>query len=313
MRNVIAATLSLLTALTALAAAGEDTSTRVAKQALKDNQDAIVWVSAVAKSHMAGQGAMMGNKQEHKIEIQGTVIDPSGLTVVSASMLDPMSLLSLFMEQMGDQNADQMNFAVKSDIANIKLHLADGKEIPAQLVLTDPDLDLSFLLPEKKEGQELPKFTHVKLEAAAKPQILDEIISIGRLGKSLDRQPWVVITRISATVSKPRAFYLLSNIDQNALGTPVFAMDAKPVGILILRKSPGASGAMGMMSMAASQIIAPVILPAADILEIAAQAIKKAPTAGAQSAPADQPATDQPAPADKPENRPAGKTENSNP
>ncbi|MBI2438075.1 MAG: trypsin-like peptidase domain-containing protein [Lentisphaerae bacterium] len=297
MRKSIGAALAFSTVLIMLAGAAENNANLTAKQTLKDNQSAVVWVSAVNKIQISGKGAMMMPSEELKVETLGTVIDPSGLTVVAASMLDKASgFLGDMLQQMSARGADNAKFDAKSDISNIKIRMADGQEIPAKIALTDPDLDLSFLMPEKTEGKPLPPFAFINPNSQTKPQLLDEILIIGRKGKHLDRQPSMIISRIASIVTKPRPCYVPS--EPGPSGIPVFTLDAKLLGIMGLRKNKAdaqSGGMLGMMSMDENSMPAPVIIPAAEILEAAGQALKKTAAADATGAVGGQPAQ-----ADKP-------------
>lgn len=245
------------------ALADEAAEAQTAKEILKKHQDAVIWVSAVLKTQMTGMGVQFGHGQEKKVEALGTIIDPSGLTVVSYSMLDMMSMFAVSMD------GEQKEIGSKSQFSDVKMRLADGTEIPAKLVLRDPDLDLAFLFPEKKEGEKLPIFSSIKLETAPKAEVLDKLITLARLGKALDCQPLVAVSRISAVVKKPRTFYVIS--EMTGLGTPVFTLNGKVLGISLMRKAPKSAGMAAMMAGG----ISPVILPAEDVTEIAQQALKK--------------------------------------
>jgi len=246
------------------APAGQGAEIERARQILKQHQDAVIWVSAVLK--MSGFG---GRTQEQKAEAVGTVIDPSGLTVVSLSMLDPMSLVMGLASSMGEG----LDLNLKTQFSDVKMRLPDGTEIPATLVLKDPDLDLAFLLPEKKEGTALPKFTSIKLDGKPKAQVLDRIVMLSRHGKTLDRQPSVNLTRVSAVIRKPRTFYVVgaSPMLGGGLGTPAFTVGGEVLGISLMRKGPRTGGMSSLFSGGMSA----VILPAEDVREAAQQALKK--------------------------------------
>jgi hypothetical protein len=93
--------------------------------------------------------------------------------------------------------------------------------------------------------------------------LLDDVIVLGRLGKDLNREPVVMTHEVISLVSKPRTF---AKIGVQSLGLPVFNKDGKFLGVGINRFS-----AKGDSD---SQNIVPtnVVLPAADLLESAAQA-----------------------------------------
>lgn len=253
----------LLTAalLTAVVPAGRAADEGDALKVLETHADNVVGVSAVLKIQMSGMGA--SRAQEQKIEGLGTVIDPSGLTVVSYSAIDPTSMMRNLQVMVGGQ---RQKLDAKTDFSDVKIRLADGTERPAKLVLKDPELDLAFIQPEAVEGAD--PYSYVDLKQAGKASLMDTVVSLGRLGKNLDRSSTIELHRIGAEVQKPRKFYVVSNAP--GLGLPVFLLDGKVLGICLLRSQDASSGAsLGQGGMQ-------VILPAEDVLEIAAQALEEA-------------------------------------
>ncbi len=239
-----------------------------ARKLYETHQDSVVFVSAVAKMEISARGKTAN--RELKREAIGTIIDASGLTVLSYSNLDPSGALS-------------SQFSVKAEFADVKIRLADGTEVPAKIVLKDTDLDLAFVMPDADSDEaEDVEFKPLDLGNNVQPKILDEVISLGRLGNNLSRQPVVFIGRIAAIVKKPRDFYLTTRA---AMGGPLFSSDGKLIGIAVRRITNGRpSGTI-------------VVLPAGDIQEVAAQALDKT-----KPEPATQPATQPaslPAPKDK--------------
>ena len=297
MRRRISPYLTMAIAVVAVfssVAPAEEEPVAAAREVFAREQKSVVWVSAVMKMRAGGGlGAMMG-RQEQKVESVGTVIDESGLTVLSYSVLDPSALLNAAMQNAGGGVAEGENkIEFKTELSGVKIRMADGTEVPAKLVLRDDDLDLAFVMPT----QPGKKFPHLNLTAAGNaPEVkpLDLLIVLWRLGQSLDRQPAVAISRVSAVVSKPRTFYLCSGVE--SLGTPAFTADGKPLGIVVMRKQGLDAGSGNFMSMMSSGGISPIIVPAADVAEVAQQALAKKDTPPA----ADAPPTDPPAVHDAP-------------
>jgi hypothetical protein len=129
---------------------------------------------------------------------------------------------------------------------------------------------LAFVMPEKPLKDKLPA---VKLDKAPDAKALDDVICLGRLGQSLDRQPTVALAKLSAVVRKPRTFY--TSIGFGSPGIPVFCADGKLLGIHLLRQGTTLGDGAGLLSLAASGGIATVVLPAEDVDEIAKQALAK--------------------------------------
>lgn len=249
-----------------LAGAADEKTTATAKQVLNNHKDCVVWVEAVAKMQMTGMGAEMGHGQEQKVEAHGVVVDPSGLAVVALSQIDQGQMMAGF-------QVNGQEIKVKTDFSDVKIRLADGTEVPAKIVMKDSDLDLAFVMPDKTdEKTKAAKFAPLDLAKSGKAAILDDIIVLSRLGKSLDNQPAVFLGNVSAVVNKPRTFYFAMVL---SFGSPVFTADGKLLGITVMRKAAdGGRGAMNMMSFM------PVILPAEEIAEIAKQALTKKADAG---------------------------------
>ena len=69
-------------------------------------------------------------------------------------------------------------------------------------------------------------------------------------------------------------------MNQGSLGAPVFTLDGEVVGILVLRtiraSSSGMMGMMGMMGGGGDNAVM-IVMPAGDVLEVAAQAPEHAP------------------------------------
>jgi hypothetical protein len=267
--------LALLVSVVLVACApalADEPAVDTARQVFDKHQGTVVWVSAVMKMRAGGGlGAMFG-RQEQKVEAVGTVIHESGLTVLSYTQLDPTGMLNAMMAGAGGGIGGDEKIEFKSELSGVKIRLADGTEVPAKLVLKDDDLDLAFVLPTEK-GKKLP---FLKLEAkgtAPKVKALDPIIGVWRLGQALDRQAAVGVGRVAAVVTKPRTFYVCSGVE--SLGAPAFLADGTPLGIMVFRKQSAEVNMRSMLSMGNGGGMAAVVVPAADVMEVAQQALAK--------------------------------------
>jgi len=244
--------------------------------------DAVVTVKIALKQKIVVQGQQMGG-DDQQVEVTGTVIDPAGLVVVSDSELDPSSLMMDLM--MGSAG---MQFDIETEVGEVKIVMKDGKEVPARVVLRDKDLDLAFVHPIEK-GQ---KFTHVPMQKGAAPQILDDLLIVGRLGRNLDRTPTVTHATVRAIVKKPRTFFVPSDplgALTGGLGCPVFPGGGQATGICLMRRGPKTQGGGSGLSAMIGQMV-PVIVPAEDVAEMAAQALAEAAKAPAEGEGATLPA-----------------------
>jgi S1-C subfamily serine protease len=233
-------------------------------------QSAVVNVRVVLKMRMSMGGREM-QASDDPVDTVGTVIDPSGLTVLSLGALNPGGMMTRLMGSAGGGNGEP-NVDITTEPTDVKIRLADGREVPARIVLRDEDLDLVFLRPTKPLDKPL---VAVDLSASAKPVLLEQVLVLTRLGRVGGWAPGASLHDVSAIIERPRTFYVLAG-GESGVGTPAFSTSGKIIGLLTLRQVDagranmsaifGSSDAFGMLG---------VILPAEDVLEIAKQAPAK--------------------------------------
>ena len=219
-----------------------------AQRLVSDGNATVVWVRAVVRIEVSAGGRSFP-AQEQKLETLGTIVGNDGLTVVSNSMIDPTASIR---KQMRSPSA-----RVNVEFEEVRILLDDGSEIPSRLQLKDPDLDLAFVKPiEGSEELKTASIRPVNLRSKAKPAILDEVLVLGKLGRTLYRQPTVGVAHVSSVIEKPRNYYVLSKAMP---GAPIFDARGRLLGIAVYKIANGAPTSI-------------VTLPAEDILEIALQA-----------------------------------------
>lgn len=197
------------------------------------------------------------NEYESKNEALATVIDPNGLAVMSLSAIDP-----------GSMRASGTTPGWTSKLKDLKMILPDGDEIPAQVVLRDPDLDLAFIKPQDPLSKPA---TFLDLQDNIKPEIMTPFIILSRLGESAGREIFVPVSRVQGIIKKPRTLYIPDmNGMMSGLAAPALAFNGKVMGIILLRVSQSESGmANEMYGGMGNMNIMPVILPALEIIETA--------------------------------------------
>src|SRR5262249_47068456 len=112
----------------------------------KKNQHSVVTVQIVVKSKFS-MGGIGGQSNESRQDLTGTVVDPSGLTVLSLSATDPGQMVQSMMAGISD---DDNKFKMETELSDLKILLEDGTEVPAEVVLRDKDKDLVFIRPKTK-------------------------------------------------------------------------------------------------------------------------------------------------------------------
>ena len=189
--------------------------------------------------------------QEQKLEALGTIIAEDGLTVLSLNKVDPTANILSRIRSPGA--------SVNVNYTEVMILMQDGTEVPAKLLLKDSDLDLAFVLPIEERKNEFKDimFSRVPKQASEDelPVVLDEVVSIGKLRKTLYRQSTLRRGSVNAVIEKPRTYFVIENTSP---GTPVFNSMGNWLGVVVYK----------MVSGRPSEI---VTLPAMDILEIAEQ------------------------------------------
>jgi hypothetical protein len=239
------------------------------RQVLKQNQHAVVTVQVVIKATAAG-----GRGSENKQELTGTVVDPSGLTVLALSACDPAEMY----RRLSD------DYRVEVEVSDLKILLDDGTELASEIVLRDKDLDLAFIRPKSKPAQPM---VAVDLAKAGPADVLEPLITLNRLNKAANRAYSASPERVAAVIQKPRTFYIPdTGMTATTLGSPAFLMDGRLLGIFVMRAVSGAGGTSNLR-----QNLTSIILPAEDVLKAARQAPEaKAPDAKAAGPSSDKPA-----------------------
>src|SRR6185369_13954338 len=171
---VVASALSLNPACKA------DDLTDKGRAIFKEHQHSVVTVQLVLKSKfsMPGRGA---ESNESRQDVTGTLVDPSGLTVLSLSATDPGQLLQTMLSGGSDEDS---KFKMETELSDVKILLDDGSELASEVVLRDRDLDLAFIRPKTKLATSL---SALDLTKSAKAEILDQVIALNRLGNSAGR------------------------------------------------------------------------------------------------------------------------------
>lgn len=243
-----------------------DEAAQKGRTILETHRDAVVTLQVVVNQKVSFPG-MASRNNESKVEATGTVISADGLTIMSLSETDPSSIVESMMAASGQGQ----NLQMETEIKDVKIMLADGGEVEAEIILRDRDLDMAFVRPLKKP--EAP-FQFVDLSKTGQPDYLDEVITLNRLGQVANRAYAASVERIDAIVERPRRFYVPGNDPtQTGLGSPVFTLNGDFIGVFLMRVISGAqsSGLGGMFGGGRDNMMS-VILPAADIAEAAAQA-----------------------------------------
>jgi S1-C subfamily serine protease len=241
MKATVFLTALVTAALAAPLSAATEAEAAAGREIVRKNADSIVSVELVVN---AGAGRGGRGSAEQKVEVNATVISPTGLTVTSLAAIDPRV-------GRGRGSSDNSD----SEFKEVKLRLADNTEIPAMVVLKDAELDLAFIAPLAGTGP-AKVFPYLNLEDAGKAEVLGTYFDMTRLPKNMQRAPVIQVVSVLGMIERPRKLILTTD---QTLGCPVFDIKGKPLGIALAYLS----------NNTAIQI---VVVPAEDIVDMAKQA-----------------------------------------
>src|SRR5688500_664638 len=180
----IAVASAFATATTCVAA--EDALAAAGRALVKRYADAIVSVELVVTLKVK-MGEKEAPPREQRIEVNGTVISPTGLTVTTLGQVDPQATLEAL--RAGAGGGGRGVEIVGSEFKEVKLRLANGTEVPARFVLKDADLDLAFMAPEVTPENAAREFPYVKLDEFTDGALLGDFFYVGRAAKIQQRVP----------------------------------------------------------------------------------------------------------------------------
>jgi len=235
-----------------------DEAAEAARAIGRELGNAVLTVRVVIKTRVVVEGRQM-NESENANETVATVVSPEGLAVCALSEVDPSHQLEM-MREAGSE------YQFEAEVADLKLVRPDGKELAAEVVVQDKDLDLAVLRPSEKPAEPM---TAVDLTQERAPEMLEQLVVLSRLGEVANRASSVALDRVQAIVQKPRTLYVTGvNGWVSGLGCPVFALDGKLVGIVVMRSMPAIAGGSG----GGRSTNMPAVLPAADVRAVVEQA-----------------------------------------
>lgn len=238
---------------------------------LADKAPTVVPVRLVLKTEMKFGGN--AQDQESRLEMEGAVVDPSGLVMIANTALAPGRMFAL----MGRSTEGAEITATPTDI---KIVLGpEEKEYGAFLAATDSKVDLAFLQVEGLGDRRLPA---VDFAAAAKPAVGDRLAVVTRLAKGFDTAPYAELAQVVGEIAKPRPASVLSGTA--VFGMPAYTLEGRLAGAVITLESgvaPGDGDSFGFASAmrmlaGGGGLIRPFLLPASALQSLVERAREQA-------------------------------------
>jgi len=191
---------------------------------------------------------------ERKIDISGTMIAASGLTLTSLSAVDPREIFDSMRGQF-NTGGDPVELS-QTDFKNMRLRTGDGAEIPAKIVWKDPEHDLVLLAPTDTASNRT--FSYIDLnQSADSASVLGDYYQLSRANEAFHRVLLVRACTFTGIVERPRRLFLVStDMYPDALGCPVFDPEGHPIGICLNNIDKGRPS--GVMVVPATDLAAAI-------------------------------------------------------
>jgi hypothetical protein len=261
----IGAVVGMLVCLAAHVGAQSIDERAAAREIVARHGEAIVTVMGTLKAHMSRAGQDR-TAPDQAVQASATVLDPSGLVVVSLSALDPGEIAAR------NPGLERAKVTMTTELVDLKIRLVDGTELPARMVLRDADLDLLFVRPVTEPPKPMPALSPSPVRLTP----MDAVIIVQRFGESAGWKAGAAVGTVEVVVDKPRTLYVVAvTTAGHGIGASVFDIKGQFAGVLALRPigDPKTYALTGMQGDALQALgMVRVVVPAADIFEVAKQA-----------------------------------------
>jgi hypothetical protein len=256
---------------------------------LQKRAPSIVTVKIVLKTEIQVMGQQQD--QEERIQLQGAVVDPSGLVMFSNASISAAKLqeaLSGMMEERGQGGG----LDIKTTPSDIKVVFGnEEQEYAAFLAATDARLDLAFVQVQNLGEKKLEV---VDFPEAATPTIGQSLVAVSRLNEGYDYAAFFETAHVVGEIKKPIPAFIVAG-EASGVGLPVFSATGEALGVLTVlasgMKPQGGGGLMMMMGGAGDAMesaFRAFVVPAKQVKAVIAQAKTRAAEAAkeAQNQPA---------------------------
>ena len=143
MRTLMLGFLTVITLGAGMEAAAQTPEERTAlRNVAVKHGDAVVRVLATRKMRRTINGREQSSDQA--VQTNATMLDGTGLAVAALSEFEAPDGLTAALQATAPAGT---TISMSTETTDLKMHLADGREVPAKIVLRDADLDLMFIRP----------------------------------------------------------------------------------------------------------------------------------------------------------------------
>jgi S1-C subfamily serine protease len=245
----------------------------MARAVVARRANAVISVTTTIRVRLRVTGRDMQDSDE-SIDSFATVLDESGLAVMSLSAVEPAGVIT---RQMTGMTGNMMALNIVTEPVSLRMRFGDGTQVTGSVVLRDEALDLAFVRPVDV-GPTPVSFVD---GTAGVPQAFDPVVVLTRINQPVAGTVTQRLDYIQRSLDKPVKVYVTGGLaGDGVLSAPVFDLAGRFVGVIVtagFMAPPPANGTMtsGMLAPlrnAGGMRAWQVVVPASDIREIAKQA-----------------------------------------
>ena len=177
---------------------------------VKNHDDSVLFLSGTVR-YLCGECT-----REHQFRVMSTAVvaDARGLMVAGAT--GPLA----------DPDAELRE-------VTLQVRMADGAEVPVRIALTDEDLGVMILMPEKAEDAKQHSFRPLPLDAPARARLLDPLLVLRRHDQAAGYALSTACVRVHALETSPRRVYFSAGLGSGQALFPCFDATGRLVALAV--------------------------------------------------------------------------------
>jgi S1-C subfamily serine protease len=173
---------------------------------------------AIATVEFVQEYSARGSRRQVRGFTDGAVISADGLVLISGRVRFPQ------------QGSGRLSGGTLPELSGFRLYFADGRELAAETLAFDNDLNLGVLRitdPPPEGGH-----PHVRFQPGFIPQVGDGLRSMTLYSREYGRKPVYSPVVINALIEKPQAMWSLGGASSSLLGAPLWNERGRVVGVI---------------------------------------------------------------------------------
>lgn len=195
-----------------------------AKRIVDTNRNAVVRINVVLKMTMSMFGE--SEEDEQKLSVPGTIIDKNGLIVTSFTGINPVNVINSMLKGLSE-----LELNIETSYSSMKVCFSNGEEIDGDVVLTDKNSDLAFIMLKSAPKSD---FAVADIAQSSSVRIFDNVVFLSPAPIESEFIINSTIETVNAILDIPCKLCYIDHINSSFFvgipGFPAFTADGKLIG-----------------------------------------------------------------------------------